>query len=270
MATPLMLILLINLIINSFSQPTNQTAYLKYPTSTDNDAVVQFQNIDFSSSDTGWTETITSQLSWQWKIFFQTQIWNFPSDRPARFQLKIYSNSNFNDGLDRDLIVSFSQNRQKYVTILIRMDNLNPNEIHPACDKEEIPTQKFSSGDIEQLINADNGQDRLYKSTQGDIREPILPETSWANPNGNPMALSFYNDPVEGISYYDYSLPNQPVYQWCGFNESWTSEFPLDIFISGDNDDERINIDHFEILLEYDLTLQPTPAPTGTWHIVYF
>ena len=226
----------------SYTQKTTESA-TENPTIESNGAMVE-AIVDTYDNTTGWTKTVDSQIGWHWKIHFQTDDWKFRSDTDSRLILTIHTNTEFSSGDDTDLLVSFSQARSKYITTLIRVDNVGGNKIYPFCGN------KFASGDIDQLINENNGR-RDVKLTKGEGFNRIDPRTNSSSccENSNPMTFRILNDPRNNQSSYCYYVHGQ-IYQCCQFEEVWSSNNTMEIFISGDSNGETINIE-LEIKMQY-------------------
>ena len=262
----LSLILCIAVIINA--QSVIEEATLTVSQGSDNSAQVSTRNIGYSDSINGWTLTVNTHQGYNWKINFQNNIWKFQSDRPSTLTLKVYSNSAFNNGAgdDRDMLVSFGQDDSKYITSMIHLDGGYQNSIYPSCDKQSVPTASFANGDIEALLDAnDNGQDRAQKSMGYDpyiiLLTPSFNSSSCCT-NQSPMIFKLINNPIDGYSKFIYTNPSGSGWkQECGFRDVWDSDKFMEIFISGHDMGETLNIYQLDLSMEYDLTLDPTQAP---------
>ena len=264
----------ISLIIHlCHSQLVTQSATLLATRTNQNYAQVNTKNIGDTSN--GWTLTVDTHLSWNWWINFHNDLWKFQSDRPSTLTMKIYTNSAFYSD-DRDILINFSQNDDNYITSLIQMDGQWPNLIYPSCDQAAVPTASFAKGNVELLLdtNTNPDNDRLYKTTDGNNYTYAIPaaNSSACCSNQSPMIFKIINYPVERYSKFIYTNPSNSGWkQQCGFGEAWSSDTFMEIYISGDDMGEVLNIYQIELTMEYDQTLAPTTqapsqppgSPTG-------
>ena len=238
------------------SQIVTESATLQVSKTADNSAQVNANNIGHASSQYGWTVNTQNNEGWSWNLNFHNNKWKFQSDRPSTFTLKIYSDSQFLSD-DRGMIVLFSQSDTRYLTTLIQLDN-DPNKIYPNCGSS------FASGNIEQTLNMNTGEDRESKTMNNGNNFNLQPQNNASSccQNSSPMIMKIVNNPIEGTSEYIYTNSlNSGWSQTCGFTEAWSSSSYLDIYIMGEAIGQDLNILRFELTMEYDATLQPTMVP---------
>ena len=235
------------------AQILTHSATLQAAQTNDNYAQVTTQNVNQVSAQNGWTLTVSDNIGFHWWISFNDNRWKFRTDTISILTFTIFTNSQFN-GDDRDMLVIFSQGDSKYVTNFIPFDANGVNGIYPSCDTSSVPSAAFASGNIETLLNAwNNGQDRLYKSTAGNQYTDALPAI---NVNSSPLIFKIVNDPITGWSKYNFmTSTNSSWKQECGFAEMWSTNDFMEIFITGDDVDETLNIEKFEIFMEYNQTV---------------
>ena len=200
---------------------------------------------------------VQDNQGWYWWLNFQSDKWKFKSDRPSTLTLTVYSHSEFLID-DRDVIIVFSQNHAKYLTTLIQLDN-NPNKIYPNCGSS------FATGNIEQILLDNNGQDREQKTMNNSNNFILQPQNNASSccQNSSPMIMKIVNNPIVRWSHYIYqNSQNSGWTQTCKFEEAWSSDYYLDIFIMGAGINQILNILKFELSMQYDATLEPTMAPS--------
>ena len=253
--------ILLLLIIDVYhAQSVIESATLQVSQTSNNYAQIISRNIDSVDYTNGWTVNVDShQVGYHWWIHFTNEIWKFKKDVPSVLTLKIYSYSQFG-GADRDVIVSFSQNDSKYISNFIQLDGIQPNRIHPSCDKQLIPTESFATGNIPKLLDVDDGTERWWRISGWNYTN-ALPENnrSICCSNQSPMIFKIENNPILGYSKYIYTNAiNSGWQQQCGFSEVWSSNDYIEIFVFADDPGETLNIYRFGLSIEYNQTLQPT------------
>ena len=247
-----------------YGQLVVEYALLNVSQTLDNYARVFERNDVITVDSNGWTVNVSDNLGFHWLIQFEHDKWKFKSDRPSTLTMKVYSNSEFGK-TDQDMLVSFSQNDTKYITSSIRMNSFERNIFYPYCDRQST-TESFATGDVEQLLDTDNGKDRLYKITDGWNYGYASPENNGSTccSNQSPMIFKIVNNPVSGYSKYIYTNSiNSEWQQQCGFSQVWSSDDYIELFIAGNDLGQTLNIYKFELFMEYDQTLQPTEPPTA-------
>ena len=240
------------------SQIIIESATLQVSVTNDNSAQVNTNNIGYVDSTYGWTVNVQNNQGWHWYINFHHNKWKFKSDRLSTLTIKIYSASQFLSN-DRDIIIVFSQNNAKYLTTIIQLDN-NPNKIYPNCGAS------FATGNIEQTLNINNGQDREQKTMNNNRNFNLQPQNNISSccQNSSPMIMKIVNNPVAGWSQYIYeNSPNSGWRQTCRFTEPWSSNDYLDIFVMGQEIGEDLNILRFELSMHH--TKRAYPSTTFTY-----
>ena len=242
---------------------TTESATLTVSTTNDNFAEVVVNSIGHIDPQYGWTVNVQNNQGWHWNINFQNETWKFKSDQTSTLTLKVYSGSQFLSG-DRDVIIVFSQNDAKYFTTLLQLDN-NPNQVWPACGNS------FATGNIEEILNTDDGRNRQQKTMDGSRNVDIEPinNSSKCCQHSSPMILKIINNPIEVTSQYIYTNSLNTGWQSsCEYTEAWLGSDYLDIFIMGQDIGEDLNIWMFELSVEYD-TLQQTIAPSFVYDLLH-
>ena len=268
-----MVALLLLLLHLSNAQLVIENAALDATHTYNNHVQVSPKNVHNQGSE--WLLTVSGSVGYHWWISFNNDKWKFQSDQPSTLTLKVYTNSTFGNGdnsFDRDILVSFSQNDNKYIFNFIQLDG-KPNIFYPQCDTSSSPSRSFAIGNIEALLdNYSSGADRLDKSIQfsNNYHQPKPHNNNSACcSNQSPMIFKIINNPIEGYSHHIYTNPTESGWkQQCGFGEAWSSNDYMKIFISGHDIGETLSVTKFELSMEYGeplTTSLPTPQPTGIY-----
>ena len=167
-------------------------------------------------SNNGWSIAASESTGWDIHISMDKS-WNFPSDRPSILTLKTRTSAQ-----SLNILYAFGQSESsKYLISSFRNDL---NYIYPSCDT-------LARGDIERILN-----DNELQSANNSF--------SAFEPNANPLTLQITNNPLDGFSKIDS----------CAF-EAFSSDHPMDIYISVAHNDEPVNIRQFDLTLSYNATI---------------
>eukprot|EP01084_Bolivina_argentea_P248466 415641_1 len=150
-------------------------------------------------------------------------LWGFHSTKVSTIKLEIESNDQVSSS-DRDLIVSFSVNSAQYITTMIELDNSKHDWIYPGFDQQTIPTTSLGTGDVLNLINQNNGRERICKAMNNICSSCCSNMIQMDNnPDQFPLIFIFTNDPINNFMWFEFTNPTWPdaQAQKCGFNTAF-------------------------------------------------
>ena len=128
-------------------------------------------------------------------------------------------------GINRDLIISFSNGNESYITTILYMDGINDHQIHPGC----YNNLSVASGDIYDLLSSDNGREnraekagaRLSTSFQPESETPII---------SYPWTFTLTYDPSDGLLTISLSNPDVTA-RSCKYS-GWNIDSNTDVYFA--------------------------------------
>eukprot|EP01083_Nonionella_stella_P011764 33381_1 len=184
------------------------------------------------------------------------QTYAFHNTENSSLTINIGSNTAPSD-LDLEFIVSFSQSQDKYVTYVINLDTASDyptnHSVYPNC-QESSPYTVLANGNIEELCNQDNTNEREHKVTNEGQKVGFVSRYVVQFP----MSFTLTNYPGSHtlITYDDEGLVTQASCGFVGFDTG----VPLMIFFAGEDVAEVLNISFVEII--YSDSLNPVSEIT--------
>ena len=177
--------------------------------------------------------------------------WSFLSDAVTVLSFAINSDSPTGPRRNRDIIVSFSQNRELHFTTLIQIDEKGGHQVFPGCTKEPPFTLSLCPGDIESVMNEDKGS-RKEKAALHDTKASAWQYMGQNRNVSYPLIWTFtnYPDPFGGymqMTYRDGGTAKAD--RQCGFT-AMNPNLPMDILIAAEDYREDFDI------LSVDITWQ--------------
>eukprot|EP01083_Nonionella_stella_P190414 705205_1 len=217
--------------------------------STNNVKGVQIHTaLDVIATSNEWNINTANNNNWHLHISMN-QSWNFLSNQQSSITLKTYTDLPINTP-HKDLIFIFTQNTNKYITSTVKMNNNSLyNGIFPHCTStNNAENILMATGNINTVLNDGNeSRNRKYKLTQGVNYDKIPTNTNTYITNTSPFTIQLINNPINEWSKYIYGN------QQCQF-EPFSTDYPIDIYISAADIGQIVSINKFEIILEYNET----------------
>eukprot|EP01084_Bolivina_argentea_P058088 106065_1 len=208
-----------------------------------------------------WTINTTTQIGYPMSVSMNSS-WGFHSNLTSTIQFTIDSTTNISP-YDLDLSISFSINKQQFISMAIRLDNKNDTRIYPNCSTRNAVS--IQSGDVTALVNAPYGHARFTKAMGNTVGYPMLPHDPFSNNHLNrfPLIFKLTNNPIQNKLYLSLTNPewlnNHNNYsQHCVYTSFKTGQ-GLDVYFGLDDIGEIMDITSIEIKYYYD---NPTTQPT--------
>ena len=197
--------------------------------------------------------------------------WGFHPSNPSTITLTVHSDTSIDKQPDLDLLVTFSVNKNQYLTHWFGLDNANPNSIYPGpCDISSSPTTLLASGDVKACVESNwcvETDRRDQKATNNNQNKYIMPQNQFTDDDIDhddafPMTIKLTNDPINNQLSTVISSPTWNGWtQGCRYGNVFATASGMQIYLALDDADEFLQIE--EIYIEYSIdTESPTRAPT--------
>ena len=184
--------------------------------------------------------------------------WGFHPTKESTLDITIYSDDN-TGGSDQDLIISFSVDNSKYISIFFTLDNTYGNAIYPNCGSS------LASGNINNIVSVSSA-DRESKCFGNAELHRLQPQNSNYY-NYWPITISLRNRPGANRLYVSVTNPQisvQPNAQTCEYSRSFPTDKGLQMYMAADEySDRSISLSQFKIDYSYQLTFDPTESPSS-------
>ena len=250
---------------------------------------------DITRENNGWKfNSGNNQSTWHMKIALDPHngwFWNaYGADIISMLTLVIDSDETLPiNGTDKDLIIAF-QTGSQYFSLVISIDNQNPNWVFPTnnidstCDIDTSNDDNMvplAVGDVTiDVANTSLGNDLEARVSRGWARSSMNPQ-NLLNADGNdhpntwPIKLIIESNPnLSSDDYVKVTLTN-PVWELDGYSQSCVfrgfgsdlGSEATDIYISPDEAGQTFRITKFGLIFQrylrtVTLTEDPTKAPT--------
>ena len=218
--------------------------------SIDGASITISQNSNVNIQNDAWNIDVTTQKKFDLHLKLDDTLAFINGSN--NISLDIYGNTTLPTAnwLDLDLLVAFSVDGNEYISVAIRLDNIQRNMIYPRCATDPSLPAATAVGAINQSM----------ASTQDRWRTAIVTTSNsntdaWMQPpyqdkiNGWPLTFELFNDPIS--NRLQFSFTNDGWKQTCHFH-SFTTNRGLDIFMALEDNTEQISLTEMDITSVYN------------------
>ena len=181
--------------------------------SIDGTSISILQNSNVNIENNAWNIDVTTQKNFDLHLGLDDTLAFI--NRSNNITLDIYGNTTLPSPIDLDLLVAFSVDGNEYISVAIRLDNIQRNMIYPGCatDPQLAAT---ALGNINQSMTFTQRRWNTLNMPATNANTKVQMKPPYEDKiNGWPLRFQLFNDPLS--NRLQFSFTNNGLTQTCYF-----------------------------------------------------